>query len=68
MQNRRESTIRDLAVQAENLAAAESRIRDADLARETAELAKNQILQQAAVPVLAQANARPQLALRRLGR
>ena len=67
MQNRLESTIRNLAVQSENLAAAESRIRDADLARETAEMAKNQILQQAAIAVLAQANAQPQLALRLLG-
>jgi flagellin len=40
MQNRLESTIRNLAVQAENLSAAESRIRDVDIARETAELAK----------------------------
>ena len=67
MQNRLESTIRNLANQAENLTAAESRIRDVDIARETAELAKNQLLQQAAIAILAQANTQPQLALRLLG-
>jgi flagellin len=67
MQNRLESTIRNLAVQQENLSAAESRIRDVDIARETAEMAKNQILQQAAIAMLAQANLQPQLALRLLG-
>ncbi|MCA8974574.1 MAG: flagellin FliC [Planctomycetes bacterium] len=67
MQNRLESTIRYLGVQAENLVAAESRIRDVDIARETAELARNQIMQQAAISVLAQANLQPQLALRLLG-
>ncbi len=67
MQNRLESTLRNLAVQQENLSAAESRIRDVDIARETAEMAKNQILQQAAIAVLAQANLQPQLALRLLG-
>lgn len=67
MQNRLESTMRNLAVQAENLSAAESRIRDVDVARETAELAKNSILQQAAIAILAQANSQPQLALRLLG-
>ena len=67
MQNRLESTIRYLGVQSENLAAAESRIRDVDFAHETAEMAKDQILQQAAIAVLAQANTQPQLALRLLG-
>ncbi len=67
MQNRLESTIRYLGVQAENLAAAESRIRDVDFAHETAEMAKDQILQQAAIAMLAQANSQPQLALRLLG-
>ena len=66
MQNRLESTIRYLGVQVENLSAAESRIRDVDIARETAELAKDQILQQATISVLAQANSLPQLALRLL--
>jgi flagellin len=67
LQNRLDSTIRNLAVQSENLAAAESRIRDADLANEAAVVAKYQILQQAAISVLAQANSQPQLALRLLG-
>ena len=47
----------------ENLSAAESRIRDVDVAEETAELTKNSIMQQAAVSVLAQANSQPQIAL-----
>ena len=67
MQSRLEYTINNLAVQAENLRAADSRIRDVDIARETAELARNQILQQAAVSILAQANSQPQLALQLLG-
>ena len=67
MQNRLESTIRYLGVQEENLTAAESRIRDVDIAKETAELVKDQILQQAAMSVLAQANAAPQMVLRLLG-
>jgi len=67
MQNRLQFTIDNLAVQKENLAAAESRIRDVDIARETADLARNQILQQAAVAMLAQANTQPQLALQLLG-
>ncbi len=66
MQNRLESSIRYLGLQAEILTAAESRIRDVDIARETADLAKNQILQQAAISVLAQANAQPRLALQLL--
>ncbi len=67
MQNRLEHTINYLGVQAENLSAAESRIRDVDIAKETAELARDQILQQAAIAVLAQANSQPQLMLRLLG-
>lgn len=59
-QNRLESVISNLANVAENSAAARSRIRDADFAVETAELAKNQILQQAGISVLAQANASSQ--------
>ena len=51
----------------ENLSAAESRIRDVDVAAETADLARNQILQQASVSVLAQANSQPSLALSLLG-
>jgi flagellin len=62
-QNRLGSTIRNVAVQVENLSAAESRIRDVDIASETALLMRNQILQQASISVLAQANAAPQSAL-----
>jgi len=67
LQNRLESTIRYLGVQAENLTAAESRIRDVDVARETAELVRAQILQQASIAVLAQANSQPRLVLQLLG-
>ena len=66
-QNRFQSTIRSIANVTENLAAAESRIRDVDVAAETADLTRNSILQQAAVAVLAQANVQPQLALSLLG-
>ena len=62
-QNRLESTSRSLMVGAENLQASESRIRDTDMARESSMLAKNQVLSQAAVAMLAQANQRPQMAL-----
>ena len=65
-QNRLEYTVNNLQQTAENLTAAESRIRDADVAAESAHLAKNQVLQQAAISVLAQANAQPQLALKLL--
>lgn len=63
LQNRLQSTINNLGNAVENQAAAESRIRDVDVAKESAELARNTILQQAAVSVLAQANAQPQVAL-----
>ncbi len=63
VQNRLESTIRNLAAVSENAAAAKSRILDADFAAETAALARNQILQQAATTILAQANQQPQAAL-----
>ena len=66
-QNRLGSTIANLAVQSENLTAAESRIRDVDVAYETAQLTKLQIMQQAAISVLGQTNALPQAALRLLG-
>ena len=66
-QNRLNSTIANLAIQVENLSAAESRIRDVDVAYETAQLTKNSILQQAAVAVLAQANTLPQAALALIG-
>jgi len=67
MQNRLESTVRTLGVQSESLTSAESRIRDADVAGETAQLAKWQLLQQSAIAVLTQANVQPRLALRLLG-
>ncbi|MCR9097749.1 MAG: flagellin, partial [bacterium] len=53
VQNRLESSIRSLAVAQENTSAAESRIRDVDFASETAELTRNQVLQQAGISVLA---------------
>jgi len=62
-QNRLESTIRSLAVSVENASAAESRIRDVDVASETANLTKMQVLQQAGIAVLAQANVSTQGAL-----
>jgi flagellin len=67
VQNRLGSTINNLAIQVENLSAAESRIRDVDVAYETAQLTRNSILQQASIAVLAQANALPQSALSLLG-
>lgn len=67
VQNRLESTIRNLASASEALSAANSRILDADFAQETASLTKNQVLQQAGISVLAQANALPQQALSLLG-
>ncbi len=62
-QNRLQSTIRQLQIDRENLSAAESRIRDLDVAEETANLTRNSILQQAAISILAQANVQPQAAL-----
>ncbi len=56
IQNRMESTISNLSVQIENLSASRSRIQDTDFAAETAELTRNQILQQAGTAMLAQAN------------
>jgi len=67
IQNRMESTIRNLQTGSENLSAAKSRIKDADFAHETAEFAKSQILQQAGVSILAQANGAPNIALSLLG-
>ncbi len=61
--NRLNSAMRSILNARENLSAAESRIRDVDVAEETAELTKNSIMQQAAVSVLAQANSQPQIAL-----
>jgi flagellin len=62
-QNRLSSTLRSILNVRENLSAAESRIRDVDVAAETADLTKNSIMQQAAVSVLQQANTQPQVAL-----
>ncbi|MBL0552442.1 flagellin [Aeromonas caviae] len=63
VQNRFDSTIRNQANISENVSAARSRIRDADFATETANMTKQNILQQAASSILAQANQRPQSAL-----
>lgn len=67
LQNRLYSTISNLSVQSENYSAANSRIRDADFAEETAKLAQSNILKQGGVAVLAQANQSPGAALRLLG-
>jgi flagellin len=67
IQNRFQSTIRNLSNISENVSAARARIRDTDFAAETAELSRNQILQQATTTVLSQANQRPQAALSLLG-
>jgi flagellin len=63
VQNRFESTIANLSNVSENLSAARSRILDADIAQETSAMTKQNILQQAGVAILAQANQAPQLAL-----
>ena len=63
LQNRLQSTIANIGVTRESLTAAESRIRDVDVAVETAELTRNSILQQASISILSQANAQPQAAL-----
>ena len=65
-QNRLTTTIANLQIQSENLSAAESRIRDVDVAVETAALTRNSILQQAAISILSQANTQPQAALQLL--
>lgn len=67
VQNRFESTISNLSITAENLAASRSRILDADFASETANLTRAQILQQAGTAILSQANALPQNVLSLLG-
>jgi len=67
MQNRLENTISVQMIQAENLQAAESRISDVDVAIEMTEFVRNQILTQAAVAMLSQANSLPQLALSLIG-
>ncbi len=67
MQNRLENTITNLQIQSENLQASESRISDVDIASEMTEFTRNQVITQAAVSMLAQANSLPQMALRLLG-
>ena len=67
LQNRLEHTIANLGTSAENLQAAESRIRDLDMAEEIMAFTKNNILQQAATAMLAQANMAPQSVLQLLG-
>ena len=61
--NRLQSTIRNLSISIENLSAAKSRIKDVDVASETAELTKHNVLMQAGTAVLMQANNVPKLAL-----
>ena len=63
-QNRLENTISNLQIQAENLQSAESRISDVDVASEMTNFVRNQVLTQAAIAMLSQANSLPQMALR----
>ena len=65
--NRFQSVINTIQTASENLSAADSRIRDVDVAQETSSLARSQILAQAGISVLAQANQMPQMALKLLG-
>ena len=67
IQNRLESSIENLGVQHENLSAANSRIRDTDIAQSSSEQARNQVLLQASVATAAQANQQPQLAMKLIG-
>lgn len=67
VQNRLEHTINNLGVTAENLSASESRIRNADMAKEMTDFTRNQILVQAGTSMLAQANSMPQNVLKLLG-
>ena len=67
VQNRLEHTINNLGVNIENLSAAHSRIKDADMAEEMTSFTKNQILVQAGTSMLAQANSVPQNVLKLLG-
>jgi flagellin len=68
LSNRLESAVSNLSVSVENLSSAESRIRNVDVASESAVLTRNQILQQASTSILAQANQSPSLALSLIGR
>ena len=65
-QNRLDRTRDNIGIMTEQMTAAESRIRDVDVAEETAAMARNQVLQQAAIAILAQANTTPQIALQLL--
>ena len=67
LQNRLQSASNSLAITEENFSAANSRIRDVDVASETADMAKNNILSQAGAAVLAQANQTPSMALKLIG-
>lgn len=67
MQNRLQSTVQNLAIAHENFSAANSRIRDVDVAAESAEMTRNTILRQAGVSALAQANQAQNIALKLLG-
>ena len=67
MQNRLQSTINNLAISDENLSAANSRIRDTDMAEEVSEMTKSNILMQSGISVLGQANSTNQAALKLLG-
>ncbi len=67
LQNRLENTITNLSIQAENTQAAESRISDVDVAYEMTEFVRQQILTQAAVAMLAQANSLPRMAMQLIG-
>ncbi|WP_113908259.1 flagellin N-terminal helical domain-containing protein [Aliidiomarina celeris] len=67
IQNRFQATIRNLSNISENVSGARSRIMDTDFAQETANLTRNQIIQQASTAILSQANQRPQAALSLLG-
>jgi len=65
-QNRLDATLESLTIQEENLSASLSELRDADIAKEAAELTKQQILQQSSAALLSQANSNPQIALQLL--
>ncbi len=67
IQNRLQHTVNSLNVAAENTTAAESRIRDTDMAKEMTSFTRSQILSQAGVSMLAQANSAPQSVLKLLG-
>ncbi len=67
LQNRLTSTVANLGVSEENMSAANSRIRDTDVAQATAEMTRNNILLQAATATLSQANAKDQMALKLIG-